>query len=152
MQQSNMAKFYRRATDRQRIIAGVICLAVIGFFGVLWLTGAGKINLSRLIGTCGFKQKYNLPCPSCSMTTASIEFVQGKIFESFNTQPAAGLFCVLFVISAILAFLTACFGVYFSFVDTIFCRANIKYIVLALLIIFAAGWAVTLARAYAARG
>jgi succinate dehydrogenase hydrophobic anchor subunit len=86
------------------------------------------------------------------MTTSGIEFAQGKILESFNTQPAAALLCVLLVISAILAFLTTCFGVYFVFVDNFFSGRNIKYIILALLIIIAAGWAVTLARALAAKG
>jgi hypothetical protein len=86
------------------------------------------------------------------MTTASIAFVQGRFAESFYTQPAAALLCVMLVISAILAFLTACFGVYFAFVDNFFNGRNIKYIILALLVIVAAGWAVTLARALAAKG
>ena len=152
VQQSNEDKFYRRASVQQRIIAGIICLFIVGFFGILSLAGAGEINLSKWIGNCGFKQRYNLPCPSCSMTTAAIAFAQGKIFQSFYIQPAAALLCVLLVLSAFLAFLTACFGLYFFFIETIFCRSNIKYIVLALLVIAAAGWAVTLARALAARG
>jgi hypothetical protein len=148
-QQPNTVKFYCRATGQQRLIAGIICLFIIGVFGVLSLVGTGAINVSRWIGVCGFKQRYNLPCPSCSMTTAAIAFVQGKFLESFYIQPAAALLCALMVFSAVLAFLTACFGVYFSFVDNIFNKANIKYIVLALLVIIAAGWAVTLARALA---
>jgi hypothetical protein len=150
-QQTNTVKFYRRATGKQRLIAGVMCLFIVGFFGVLSLAGAGKINLTRWTGGCGFKQKFNLPCPSCSMTTAALAFVQGKFLESFYIQPAAALLCVLLVISAFLAFLIACFGVYFPFIETIFCRANIKYIVLALVVIILAGWAVTLARAIAER-
>jgi hypothetical protein len=150
-QQTNTVKFYRRATGKQRLIAGVMCLFIVGLFGVLSLGGAGKINLTRWTGGCGFKQKFNLPCPSCSMTTAAIAFVKGKIFQSFYIQPAAALLCVLLVISAFLAFLTACFGVYFPFIETIFCQANIKYIVLALVVIILAGWAVTLARALAER-
>jgi hypothetical protein len=150
-QQTNTVKFYRRATGKQRLIAGVMCLFIVGIFSVLSLGGAGKINLTRWTGGCGFKQKYNLPCPSCSMTTAAVAFVQGKIFQSFYIQPAAALLCVLLVILAFLAFLTACFGVYFPFIETIFCQANIKYIVLALLVILLAGWAVTLARALAER-
>jgi hypothetical protein len=150
-QQTKAVKFYRRATGKQRLIAGVMCLFIVGFFGVLSLAGAGKINLTRWTGGCGFKQKFNLPCPSCSMTTAAIAFVKGKIFQSFYIQPAAALLCVLLVISAFLAFLITCFGVYFSFIETIFCQANIKYIVLALVVIILAGWAVTLARALAER-
>ncbi len=151
-QQPNAVEFYRRIAGKQRLLAGIICLAVIGFFGTLYLAGAGKINLSRWTGVCGFKQRFNLPCPSCSMTTSSIAFVQGRFAESFYTQPAAALLCVMLVISAILAFLTACFGVYFAFVDNFFSGRNIKYIILALLVIVAAGWAVTLARALAAKG
>ena len=86
------------------------------------------------------------------MTTAAITFVQGKILQSFYIQPASALLCVLLVISAVLSFLTACFGIYFSFIDYIFYKENIKYIVLALLIIIAAGWIVTLARALTTKG
>jgi len=86
------------------------------------------------------------------MTTAAIAFVQGQIGRAFYIQPAAALICVLLIISAFLAFFTACFGVYFSFLDLVLYRPNIKYIVLALLIILAAGWAVTFARALAAKG
>ena len=150
-QQTNTVKFCRRAAGKQRLIAGVMCLSIVGIFGVLWLAGAGKINLTRWTGGCGFKQKYNLPCPSCSMTTAAIAFARGKIWESFYIQPAAALLCALLVISAFLAFLTACFGVYFPFIETVFWKVNIRYIILALLVIILAGWAVTLARALAER-
>lgn len=85
------------------------------------------------------------------MTTAAIAFARGKIWESFYIQPAAALLCALLVISAFLAFLTACFGVYFPFIETVFWKVNIRYIILALLVIILAGWAVTLARALAER-
>lgn len=81
------------------------------------------------------------------MTTSAVEFGKGRVVGSFYIQPAAGLFCTVLAISGILAFLTAVFGIYFSFFNHIFREANIKYIILALIIITAAGWAVTLARA-----
>ncbi len=80
------------------------------------------------------------------MTTSAICFAQGQIFKSFYIQPAAGLLCTLFLISAVLAFLTAVFGIYFDFLNHIK-EIKLSYIILALMIIIAAAWAVTLARA-----
>lgn len=53
-------------------------------------------------------------------------------------------------ISAFLAFIVAVFGVYFVFLSRIFTEIRIKHVVLALIIIISAAWAVTLARAIAA--
>jgi hypothetical protein len=53
-------------------------------------------------------------------------------------------------VSAFLAFFVAVFGVYFDFLNRFFSKVKIKYIILALIIIVAAGWAITLARALAA--
>jgi hypothetical protein len=55
------------------------------------------------------------------------------------------------VIAAILAFITAVFGVYFHFIRRFFTEVKLRYIILALVIVIAAGWAVTLARAIAAK-
>ena len=145
-------KIYRRAAKKQRIIAVIIFVSIAGFFTIAFLAGSGLINLDLLIGPCGFRQRTGLPCPSCFMTTSCIFFVQGKIWDSFYIQPAAGLLWVLLVTCAIFSFLIAVFGVYFCFLDYIFNRMNIKYIVLAAIVIFAAGWAVTFARLLAERG
>jgi len=48
-----------------------------------------------------------------------------------------------------LALFTAVFGVYFRFVKRFFAEVKIRHIIVALLVIIAAGWAVTLARALA---
>ncbi len=56
------------------------------------------------------------------------------------------------VVVAFLALFTAIFGVYFEFIRRFFAQVKIRYIILALLVIIACGWAVTLARALAARG
>jgi len=80
------------------------------------------------------------------MTTAAVCFAKGQVLKSFYTQPAAGLFCTIILISAVLAFLTAVFGIYFEFLNRIK-KLKVAYIILALLVIMAAAWAVTLARA-----
>ena len=88
------------------------------------------------------------------MTTSVFKFARGEIFGhngAFYTQPAIALLCSIMVVVAFLAFLIAVFGVYFGFISRFFAEVKIKHIILALIIIIAAGWAVTLARALAAR-
>jgi len=120
---------------------------LVAVFGLFWLAAHNKVDMGRWLEPCGFKQRYDLPCPTCGMTTSALAFAQGKILESFYTQPAAALLCCILVIVAFLAFLAAVFGVYFEFLRRFFAEVKIRYIVLAMLIIIAAGWAVTLARA-----
>jgi hypothetical protein len=148
-QQVNKSKFYSRASSRQRKTAVIILLAVFFFFGFFALAGYYNINLGRWLGYCGFKQKYGLPCPTCGMTTATIAFSQGKIFEAFYIQPACTLLCCVLVLIAFLAFFTAVFGKHFLFIERFFYEVKVRYIILAIIIIIAAGWIVTLARALA---
>ena len=146
-QQINKLKVFRRASFRQRLTGAVVCLAIVAFFGFFWVAGRYKIDMGWWLGSCGFKQKYGLPCPTCGMTTATLVFAQGRIFEAFYIQPAAGLFCCMLVVAAFLGFLIAVFGVYFGFLERFFTEVKVRHIILALIVIIAAGWAVTLARA-----
>jgi len=150
-QQVNKAKFFRRATGRQRAAAIVFFVVTAGVWLLFHLAGNGKVDLWILVGPCGFKQQYNLPCPTCGMTHSAIAFCEGKIFDSFYIQPAGALFCSVLAICAFLALLTGVFGVYFTHIDRFFREVRIGHIIAALLIITAAGWAVTIARAIAAK-
>jgi hypothetical protein len=147
-QQLSKPKIICRASFRQRRGAGVFFLTLAASFGLFALAGHYKIALWPF--PCGFRQKYNLPCPTCGVTTSVKAFAQGKILESFYIQPAAALLCCVLAVSAFLAFFVAVFGVYFDFLNRFFSKVKIKYIILALIVIIAAGWAVTLARALAA--
>ncbi len=147
--QQAKAKFFYRASFRQRVAAAIVLLCVVGFFVLARLAGAGKVDIDRWIEPCGFKQKYGLPCPTCGMTTSAVSFAGGKIIESFYIQPAGGLFCSVLAVAAFLAFLAAFFGVYFTFLRRFFTEVKIRHIILALIIIIAASWAVTLAGALA---
>jgi hypothetical protein len=150
-QQLNKPKFFYRASSGQRLVAAIVCLGIILFFGVFALAGHYNINMGRFLGYCGFKQRTGLPCPTCGMTTAALAFAQGRIFEAFYIQPACGFLCCVVVIVAVLAFIIAVFGIYFRFIERIFTEVKLRYMSLALIIIIAAGWAVTLARAVAAK-
>jgi len=85
------------------------------------------------------------------MTTATLAFAQGRVLEAFYTQPACALLCSVVVVVALVALIVAVFGVYFRFIERFFAQIKLKYMILALIIIIAAGWAVTLARAFAAK-
>jgi hypothetical protein len=145
-QQVTVPGFFCRASFRQRVIAAIIFLAAFILFGFLHLAAIGKIDINRRLTPCGFKQKYNLPCPTCGMTTSAIAFVQGRILEAFYIQPAAALLLCVLVIAAFLAFFTAVFGVYLKALERFFAEVRLKYIVLILIIIIVAAWAITLAR------
>jgi hypothetical protein len=140
-----------RASSGQRLVAAIVCLGIILFFGIFALAGHYKIDMGHLLGYCGFKQTTGLPCPTCGMTTATLAFAQGRIFEAFYIQPACGLLCSILVIVAVLAFIIAVFGIYFRFIERFFTEVKLRYMILALIIIIVAGWAVTLARAVAAK-
>lgn len=149
-QQLNKPKFYYRASERQRLTAIIICLAIISFFSFFIIAVHFDIDMGRWLGYCGFKQRTGLPCPTCGMTTATFAFAQGKILQAFYIQPACALICSVMVIAALLAFIIAVFGIYFRFLNRFFTEVKIRHIIIALIIIIASGWAVTLARAIVA--
>ena len=151
-QQLNRWKFFYRATVRQRVISGLVFLCIAALFGLFRLAANGKINIGLWLAPCGFKQRCGLPCPTCGITTSILAFASGKIFASFYIQPAGALLCCILVIAAFLALLTAVFGVHFQFLKRFFTEIKVKYMILAVIIIIAAGWMVTLARALAAKG
>ena len=55
--------------------------------------------------------------------------------------------CSMLIVVAFFTFLIAVSGVYFSFLDRLFAEVRMLHLVVGLLVILAAGWAVTLARA-----
>ena len=140
--------FYR-ASSRQRVIAAIFCLSVTVYFAAFAIAGHYQVNMGRHLGYCGFKQRTNLPCPSCGMTTATLAFAQGRIWEAFNIQPAAALLYCVAVVAAAVALFIAASGLYPGVVRQFFEEVKIRYIIVALVIILASGWAVTVARALA---
>lgn len=124
-------------------------MAIGGLFVFLRLCADGRINIERWLGPCGFERKYGLPCPTCGMTTSALMFVRGRVFEAFYVQPAGVMLCCILAVSLFLAFLTAFFGIYFSFVKRLLTEVKVRVIIFVLLLIITGGWAVTLARALA---
>ncbi len=150
-QPTNAAKVVRRASSRERAIGALISLSVIVLFGGLWGLQKLHFDFGQVFDPCGFKQRTGYPCPSCGMTTSVLAFARGEVLTAFYVQPASAFVCTLLMVTAFLAFLAAVFGVYFKALDRILSEMKIAYLVIGLLVILAAGWAVTLARAFAAR-
>jgi hypothetical protein len=150
-QQVRSGKVARRASARERAIAAGIVFVVAAGFGSLWLLQRVGFDFGVLFGPCGMKQRTGLPCPTCGMTTCVLAFARGEVLTAFYGQPAGGFLCALLVAVAFFAFLASAFGVYFCFFDRLLSELKVKYMVAGLLVILAAGWAVTLARAVAAQ-
>jgi len=150
-QQLSLSKMFVRSSRRQRVRAGILTVVVVGLFGVFHLAATGRIQLDRWVEPCGFKQRYGFPCPTCGMTTSVLAFARGRILDSFYIQPVAGLVCSVMVIAAFLALPCAVFGVHFAMLDLLFSELKLRYVIVGLVVVLAAGWAVTLARAVVAR-
>ena len=151
-QQLNKRNFFSSVATRQRLWAAVVLLFAAMVFVLLWLAAKGLIDIGQILGPCGFKQRYHLPCPACGMTTAGIAFVSGKVLEAFYIQPAAAFLCSILAITGFWALFVAIFGVNFSFLSRVVNRVKTRYLILAILVIITSGWAVTLARALVANG
>ena len=129
----------------------VIACGIFGLFASLWLLQRVGFDFGLIFPPCGLRMRTGLTCPTCGMTTAVLAFARGQILTAFYLQPAAGLLCSLLIVAAFFTFLIAVSGVYFSFLDRLFAEVRIIHVVVGLLVILAAGWAVTLARALAAQ-
>jgi len=150
-QLANGVKRVRRASSRERTVAVLVSLSIVSLFGVLWGLQKLHFDFGLLFNPCGFKQRTGWPCPACGMTTSVLAFARGQLLTAFYAQPAAALVCTLLGIAAFLALLVAVSGVYFTGFDRFLREVKVRYLLVALLFILAAGWAVTLARAFAAQ-
>ena len=144
---SNKSKWFVKSTRQDRLTFLTV-FAIIGLiFGIFYLVGQGFVSFG-LAGGCAFERNYGVPCPTCGWTRAISAFIQGKIIKAFYIQPAAAAGCLILVWTAFFSLLSAYLGVNFSFLPPVRIW-QLKYILFAALIILAAGWAVTLARAFA---
>jgi len=150
-QQVKGSKYIRRASARGRMTAVLFTAGVVALFGGLWLLQGVGFDFGSIFGPCGMKQRTGLPCPTCGMTTGVLAFARGEVLTAFYVQPAGAFLCALLIVAAFFAFLTAVLGVYFHFFDRLWAEIKVRYVVAGLLVILAAGWAVTLARAWAAQ-
>jgi len=132
-------------------VTALVGFSILAVFGALWGLQKLGFDFGSLFNPCGFKQRTELPCPACGMTTSVQAFARGHVLRAFYVQPAAALLCSLLVLGGFLALLVAASGVYFNCFDRFAREVKIGYVIVGLVVVLAAGWAVTLARALAAQ-
>lgn len=128
------------------MLCALICAFITIGFSVLWADRNGYLNIRTIVGVCGFKQRFSLPCPGCGWTHAAQAFITGHFIEAFITQPAAALFSLIAVLMAFFSLLFALFGIDFGLPKRIFSPAGTKLLLIAAISVILAGWMVTLAR------
>ncbi len=101
------ARLARLSTAR-RIRVAALAVAAIALLAVAaWLqpAAAGVGTHTQLgIPACTWPTTLGMPCPSCGMTTAFAYAADGRLIDSFRTQPFG---CVLAVATAALAIVAA---------------------------------------------
>ncbi|WP_077539218.1 DUF2752 domain-containing protein [Sedimentisphaera cyanobacteriorum] len=65
---------------------------------LIWLMGSEIISGESVFGICGFRQKHDLPCPFCGMTTSAKFFLDGNLLGSLKAQPAGFIFCIFSIV------------------------------------------------------
>lgn len=149
-QHSNISILPGKVTICQRIVCLCVFSAILSLFVFLWLASRGDVDVERVFGVCGFKQRYSLPCPGCGITRSAMEFVQGHFVKSFYIQPAGGVMCVVLATGGLLCFSRGIFGTRLI-PASVSVGTAVKYTLICGVIIIVCGWAVTLARAFAMR-
>jgi hypothetical protein len=144
-QHVNQQNHEKLSVSGRLVAAGIFALITAGF-GLIWASANGSVNLSYWLGVCGFKQRFGLPCPGCGWTHAAEMFVTGHPLQALVIQPAAGFFCVVFLLSAIFALHCAVFGINSSILQRIFCTKNVCFLLIGACFIIVAGWLVNLIR------
>jgi hypothetical protein len=139
----------RRASAKERVVAALIAASIVAFFATLWSLQKVNFDFGLVFNPCGFRTNTGLPCPGCGMTTSVLAFARGRIWLSFYTQPASAFGCLMLVVIAVLASLIAVVGLYFKALDRFFEEVRPSHLAVGVLIVIAAGWAVTLARTLA---
>ncbi len=82
-----------------RLLAAMIFAASLGLLVVAaWLDPSSKgTGTHRQLGlpSCGLLEATGIPCATCGMTTAFAYAADGRLIQSFITQPAGALLAIM---------------------------------------------------------
>lgn len=98
----------------RRVVAAVIWVGATALLGLAsWLTpsstGMGthtQLNLPQ----CGWIMAFDLPCPTCGMTTAFAHAAHGNLAASFIAQPMGCLLAIATAMAWIVSLYVLCTG------------------------------------------
>jgi hypothetical protein len=144
--QNTNGKKYQKLSPTARFAAGGVFLVILAVFYLLRASSRGNVNMSYWFGVCGFKQRFDLPCPGCGWTHAAEMFVTGHFLQAFRTQAAAGFFCVVFSLAAVFALHCAVFGIDFRLLQRFFSSKGVGVMLAVACVVILAGWMVNLIR------
>lgn len=107
-------QYPRRASTRERLLAGLVALAILGLLTVAALlapAAAGHGTHESLgLPACTWPTIFDIPCPTCGMTTAFAHAADASFPEAFATQPMGAALAVLLAAGFWLALHSAVFG------------------------------------------
>ena len=90
----------------------IACSSVLGTAAWLNADRAGMGTHQQLgLAPCGFLVGTGLPCATCGMTTAFTHAAHGNLLQSFLTQPAGMLLCLILAIMTVLSSYTLMVGI-----------------------------------------
>ena len=145
-EQNTNDKKLRKVSLSIRLIAGGFFLVLTTGFALLWASESGFVDLAYWFGDCGFRQRFDLPCPGCGWTHAAQAFVTGHVLSAFMIQPAAAFFCVVLSLAAVFALHLAVFGINFRLLKRILSPKNAVVLLVSACVVALAGWLVNLIR------
>ena len=103
-----------RASRAERWVCALLAAIALAVLGVaLWLvpspTGVGT-HRGLGIPPCGWMQAYDVPCPTCGMTTAFSLAAHGSLLRSAYVQPMGFVLAVGTAAAFLVCLHTACTG------------------------------------------
>lgn len=149
MAEPEKSKWFYKSAKQDRITFLWVFVIIVFVFVLFYLVKQGILDLGPADG-CAFLRNTGLPCPTCYWTRAIQAFMQGRIITAFYVQPGAAASCIILAAIGFFSLLSSLLGVNFVFLPPLRLW-QLKYIVLTIIIIISAGWAVTLARAITGR-
>ncbi|MFC1763765.1 DUF2752 domain-containing protein [Planctomycetota bacterium] len=126
-----------------------VSATVFGGIAALNILQRVGFDFDLIFNPCGFRVRTGYPCISCGMTRAVLAFSRGDLIYAFNMQPAAWLLCWIVVGIGIAGLYIGALGKLPAWVRRFCAEIKVKHILWSLLVIFLAGWAVTVAKAFA---
>lgn len=136
---------FRGIRDRRgwALLSLIFCLSILFTAGSLKPHTKG-MGTHQLLGlrACEFEVSYNMPCPTCGMTTSFAHAARGNLLRSFLVQPAGMVLALLTAMGAIVSVYVLYTGS--AIVTLVWSMLSTAQLFKGLLILFAVGWAYTL--------
>ena len=100
---------------QNRLLSLVVLCACLPMIGIaVWLTpddtGVGT-HVQLGLRPCTYMEATGIPCATCGMTTAFAHAAHGQLIQSFVTQPAGMILCLLLAVLSLLSLYTLVIGI-----------------------------------------